>query len=110
IQASTNAASAGFFANNTVLSTTGNITSGAATVTNLAATTNIAVGQYVGDSLGNIPAGTTVLSVTPSATVLVATGSTTAGSTSVTAMSATTGIAIGQFVSGAGIQSGTTVA
>jgi hypothetical protein len=109
IQATTNGASSGFFNNNTVLSTTGDIVSGASAVTNLASTTNIAIGQYVGDTLGNIPAGTTVSSITPSATALVTTGDLTAGSASVSSLAVTTGIVAGQAVTGPGIQSGTVV-
>jgi hypothetical protein len=109
IQATTNAASSGFLGNNTVLSTTGTLTSGGAVITALASTTNVAIGQYVGDTLGNIPVGTTVSSITPSATALIATGNITAGSTAILSMSAVTGIVAGQTVIGTGIQTGTQV-
>jgi hypothetical protein len=109
VQASTNGASAGFLGNNTVLSTTGNLTSGSAVISNLGSTTGITVGQYVGDSLGHIPVGTTVSSITQSSTVIVQTGNTTAGSTSVTTLTSNAGIVSGLLVSGAGIPPGATV-
>jgi hypothetical protein len=107
--AATNGATSGFFSNNTVLTTTGTITNGSANITNLGSTTGIVVGQYVGDSLGNIPAATTVSSITPEATVIVQTGNTTAGSTSLSNLTSNSGIVAGLKVSGTGIPSGTTV-
>ena len=109
IKSVTNGASAGFFSNNTVLSTTGTITNASANITTLASTTGIVVGQYVGDSLGNIPAGTTVSSITQAATVLVVTGNTTAGSATLLNVASISGLAIGQKVSGIGIPEGATI-
>lgn len=109
VQAATNGASAGFLSNNPVLSTTGTIASGGAMITNLGSTTGIVVGQYVGDSLGNIPAGTTVSSITSAATVIVQTGNTTAGSTSVSNLVSNSGIVAGLTVSGLGIPDGAVV-
>lgn len=97
----------GFFTNNVVTTTTGTVTSGSPNLTALADTTGIAAGQYVAGT--NIPAGTTVSSITPEAIVIEQTGTTTAGSTSLTALASNAGIVAGLIVSGDGIQEGTTV-
>jgi hypothetical protein len=109
LSASTNGASAGFFSNNTILSTTGKLSSGAASISNLSDITGIQEGQYVGDSLGNIPSGTTVSSITPEATIIIQTGSTTAGNTTISNLASLSGIAAGVKVYGDGIPSGATV-
>jgi hypothetical protein len=73
----------------------------------LADTTGIEVGQYVGGT--GIPVGTTVSSITPEATLIIETGDTTAGSTSVCNLSSNSGIVAGVFVSGDGIPEGAKV-
>lgn len=109
IEAQTDGSSDGFFDNNVVLDTTGNITSGAATITHLGDTTGIEVDQYVGHSSGAIPVGTKILSITPEATLIIQTGNTTAGSTNLSALVSNSGIVAGVKVSGSGIAEGTTV-
>jgi hypothetical protein len=100
----------GFFSENAVGSFVGTLTNASPVITGLTSLPgNIAVGNYISDPLGHIPAGTTVLSIAASATVLTATGNIAAASTSMTTVSPTTGIAIGQTVTGAGIPFGTTV-
>lgn len=109
LEASVDGSLTGFFNNKVVLSTTGNITNGAANITQLADTTSIEEGQYVGDSAGLIPAGTTVSSITPSATIIIQTGNTTAGNTTLSNLTSNSGIVAGVKISGDGIPEGTTV-
>lgn len=205
LEAETNGDLDGFFNNNIVLSTSGNITSSSSVITNLLSTTGIEVGQYVtgididaslifqsltytsvlfgaagnavtiaytgGASLvvsvvgsaisvqlntgvstasqvktaieasapasalvtvvvsgigstvqvaggptplaggldNTIPIGTTVASVDPEAPIIIQTGNTTAGSTSITTLPALTGIVAGVLVSGIGIPEGAKV-
>lgn len=102
--------SSGFFSQNTIGTFVGTVTSGSAVVTGLISLpANIAVGNYISDSSVDITAGTTVASLQQSAQVLIATGNITAGSTSMTTVAPTTGIAAGQLVTGTGIPAGTTV-
>lgn len=103
----TNGDTSGFLNNNVVLTTTGNTTSASAILSHLAATTGIAVGQYVSGS--GITVGTKVSSITPEATLIVQNGYTTAGSTSITNLTALTGIVAGVLVSGNGIPEGARV-
>jgi hypothetical protein len=62
-----------------------------------------------GGSAGPIPAGTKVDTINESAPIITQTGTTTAGSTSVTSLASSTGIVAGVLVTGEGIQDGTTV-
>ncbi len=62
-----------------------------------------------GGTAGPIPAGTLVDSITDSAPIITQTGTTTAGSTTVSALAASTGIVTGVLITGDGIQAGTTV-
>ncbi len=107
LEAQTNGDTSGFFNNNVVLSTTGNITNASAIITQLADTTGIEVGQYVGGT--DIPSGTKVQTITPEATVIVQSGNTTAGSTTISNLVSNAGIVAGLLVSGSGIPSGAKV-
>lgn len=62
LEAETNGEIQGFFSNNTVLTTTGDITSGAAIILNLSETTGIEVGQYV--TSAEIPASLVIQDLT----------------------------------------------
>lgn len=97
--------SSGFLGTNQELATTGTTTDSSPNLTVLGSTTGIEAGQYVSGS--DIPDGTTVSSVTPSATVLTSTGNTTAGSTTLSNIPTNAGLAVDQIISGNGIQPGT---
>jgi hypothetical protein len=107
LAAVTDGSSSGFFTNNVEASTTGDITNGSPTVSRIADSTGIEVGQYV--SATGIPAGTTVTAVSPSEDALITTGDLTGGSTSLTNVVSISGIAAGYYVSGTGIPEGATV-
>lgn len=98
--------SSGYMGTNNVLTTTGN-TSTSTTLAVLGSVSGIVAGQYVYGS--GITAGTTVSSVTTSATVLTTTCTTAAGNTTISVLAVVTGIAAGQVVTGTGIASGTRV-
>lgn len=68
-----------------------------------------AVTPLAGGLDNTIPIGTTVASITDEATIIIETGSTTAGSTSITALASLTGIVAGVLVSGSGIPDGAKV-
>ena len=97
----------GFLGVNSAVITTGTTTSASPNLTVLGTTSGITVGQYVSGS--GITAGTTVSSITASATIVTTTGTTTAGSTSLSALPLNTGITANQFITGTGIPSGTRV-
>lgn len=99
--------SSGFLGTNNALVTTGTTTNASPNLTVLASIVGIAAGQYVYGT--GITAGTTVSSVTASATVLITTGTITAGSTSMTAVPTNSGLVVNQFVTGTGIQTGTRI-
>jgi hypothetical protein len=107
LEAETNGDITGFFSNNEVLSTTGNITSGGAIITNLDDSTGIEIDQYISGS--SIPVGTKVLSITPDATVIIQDGDTTAGSATLSNLVSNAGIIAGLIVSGQGIPEGAKV-
>lgn len=107
LEAETTADSSGFFNNNVVLNTTGDLTAMSAIVSNLSDTTGIEVGQYVAGS--GIPVGTKVLSIDPEAPIIIETASMTAGSANLTAVVSITGIVAGVLVSGIGIPDGAKV-
>ena len=65
------------------------------------------IGQYVGNA--NIPSGTTVTSISQSATILVETGDLTAGSSSLSGISSSAGLGVNDYISGIGIPSGTQI-
>lgn len=109
IEAKTNTDAQGFFDNNVVLSTTGNLSSGGADILNLLDTTGVIEGQFIGDTAGNIPVGTKISTITPSSTILVQTGNTTAGNPSLSALTSNAGISAGVLISGVGIPDGTKV-
>jgi hypothetical protein len=104
LEAQTNGDVTGFFDNNIVLSTTGDISSSGAIISNLADTTGIEVGQYVGGT--GIPSSARVLSVTPEATVLIESADTTAGSVTLANLVSNAGLITGLNVSGQGIPDG----
>jgi hypothetical protein len=108
LQAETNGDSSGFFSNNSVITTTGTVTNGSALITNVDDSTGVEVGQYVSGT--DIPSGTTVSSITESATVLVTTGNSSIGSTSLTSVASITGLSVGMLVSGTGIPEGARIA
>lgn len=96
----------GYMSTNNALTTTGN-TSTSTTLAVLGSVASIAVGQYVFGS--GVTSGTTVSSITTSATVLTTTCTTAAGSTTISILAVVTGIVAGQIVTGTGIISGTRV-
>lgn len=65
--------------------------------------------SLTGGAAGPIPSGATVTDITESVPLITQTGTTTAGSTTVSALTSNAGIVAGVRVSGAGIQDGTTV-
>ncbi len=99
--------SSGFLGTNQVTSTTATTTSGSPNLTLIGSTSGIAAGQYVSGT--GVTAGTTVSSVTPSATVLITTGNITAGSNSMTNVPTNAGLVVNQLISGTGIPSGTRI-
>lgn len=107
-EAETTADTSGFFTNNVVTDTTVNTTSGSPNISGLNDTSGIEVGQYVFAT--NIAAGTTVLSITPEATVIAQTGNTTAGSATISNLASNAGLVAGLLVSGSGIPEGATIA
>lgn len=107
LEAVTNGDVSGFFDNNTVLNTIADTTSGAPTLSNLGSTAGVVVGQYISGT--NIPASTTVVSISQSAVVIAQTGDTTAGSTTITNLASNAGIVPGLLVSGNGIPEGALV-
>lgn len=109
LEAASNGASSGFFTNNVVLSTTANITNTSVNITGLADRSGIAIGQYVQGTGGNITAGARVSAITESATIIIQTGSTTAGSTTLSALASNAGLVAGLLISGDGLPDGTTL-
>ena len=99
----------------TVNSVFGNTTIGSAVIqsvhTNVGNSAPILAGVQPGMAVTGtgIPAGTTVLSMTNGTFSLAATGTTTAGSTSVTAVAPVTGIAAGMTITGPNLATGTYV-
>ena len=111
----------------TAVTPTGYITAGTNSITGVSSVSGLVVGQpitssttaVVGQVLGVIPAGTTItaasgttitMSQAASATGTVTiTGIVTNGSTTLTPVSSTTGLATGQVINGAGIPSGTKI-
>lgn len=108
LSAVTNGDTSGFFTNNTVLTTTGTVTNGSAIITALDSSTGVAVDQYVSGT--DIPAGTTVASITDASVVIAQTGDSTAGSTSITNLASNAGIVAGLLVTGTGVPEGAKVA
>jgi len=104
--AGTTTGSSGFFTNNVAVSTTGTVTSGSPTITAIDDSTGVEAGQYVTGT--NIPAGTTVLSVTLEAEKLITTATLVIG-TATFAPASTSGLAVGDLVSGDGIVEGVTI-
>jgi hypothetical protein len=103
----------------TTVAPTGFVTSGSPTVTGVSSTSGLIAGQVI---TGNgIQSGTTVVSFSSSAatitmslpasatSVATITGTVTAGSPTVTALSTTSGLITGQLISGNGIPAGTTI-
>ena len=94
---------------------TGNTTSGSTTISGLASTTGIEVGMAV---VGRgIPVGATVATIVSSSSitlsipaVITLTGNTINGSSTISGLASTTGLAVGMDVFGTGIPSGTTMA
>lgn len=107
VQADTNGDSSGFLENNVAVTTTGTVTNTSYSITALATTSGIEVGQYVSGT--NIPADTTVTAISTSATIIVETGNSTAGSTTISNLASLSGISAGVLISGTGIPSGATV-
>ena len=101
LEAVTNGAVSGFFKNNTVLNTIADTTSGAPTLSNLDSTAGVVLGQYVSGT--NIPANTTVVSISDSATIIAQDGDTTAGSTTISNLLSSAGIVPGVLVSAQGV-------
>ncbi len=109
------------------VSPTGYLTAGSTSITGVSSISGLVVGQpitssttaVVGQVLGVIPAGTTItaasgttitMSQAAAATGTVTiTGIVTNGSTTLTPVSSTTGLATGQVINGAGIPSGTKI-
>ncbi len=108
LEAVTNGDVSGFFDNNTVLNTIADTTSGAPTLSNLGSTAGVVVGQYISGT--NIPANTTVVSISQSAIVIAQTGDSTAGSSTITNLASNAGIVPGLLVSGNGLPEGALVA
>ena len=69
LEAATNGDLSGFFTNNEVLSTTGDLSSGSAIISNLDDTTGVEIDMYVGGT--NIPVGTKVTAINESASSIV---------------------------------------
>lgn len=107
LEAVTNGDVSGFFDNNTTLTTLADTTSGAPTLSNLDSTAGVSVGQYVSGT--NIPANTTIVSISESATVIAQNGDTTAGSTTIANLASNAGIVAGLLVSSAGVPEGARV-
>ena len=111
----------------TAITPTGYITAGSTSITGVSSISGLAVGQpitssttaVVGQVLGVIPAGTTITAASGTTITMsqaaAATGSVTItgivtnGSTTLTPVSSTTGLATGQVITGAGIPSGTKI-
>jgi Ferritin-like domain len=111
----------------TAVTPTGYLTAGSTSITGVSSVSGLVIGQpitssttaVVGQVLGVIPAGTTItaasgttitMSQAASATGTVTiTGIVTNGSTTLTPVSSTTGLATGQVINGAGIPSGTKI-
>jgi hypothetical protein len=105
LEASTTGSS-GFLSNNVAVSTTGTVTSGSPTITAIDDSTGVEVGQYVSGT--NIPAGTTVLSIALEAEKLITTATLVIG-TATFAPASTSGLAVGDIVTGDGIVDGVTI-
>lgn len=97
----------GFLGVNNQVSTTATTTNASANLTLLTSVSGVAVGQYAQGT--NIPSGTTVSSVTQSATVLISSGNITAGSTTLANVPTNSGLSANQFISATGIPSGTRI-
>ena len=111
----------------TAITPTGYITAGSTSITGVSSISGLTVGQpitssttaVVGQVLGVIPAGTTITAASGTTITMsqaaAATGSVTItgivtnGSTTLTPVSSTTGLATGQVITGAGIPSGTKI-
>lgn len=94
----------GFFDNNPVLSTLGDITNGSNLLNNLESISGVTIGNYI--SGPGIPAGTTVVSVTASATENTQNGNLTDGSNQINGLATTAGLLIGMLATGFGIPAG----
>jgi hypothetical protein len=99
--------SSGFLGTNQVASVTATTTSASPNLTKISSIGSITAGLYVFGT--GIPSGTTVSSITSSATVLVTTGDTAAGSTSMTNVPVSAGLAVGNLVTGNGVLTGTRI-
>lgn len=106
LQAETSGASSGFLTNNTVATTTGDVSSGSAIITKVDDLTDIAIGQYIAGS--GIPAGTTITDLTNAVTRGVYSGTTTVGGTTIS-FASNPGTSAGELISGTGVQDGTKV-
>ncbi|HIJ63098.1 MAG TPA: hypothetical protein HPQ04_10450, partial [Rhodospirillaceae bacterium] len=125
------ASSAFLFVSQDVFSITGTIASGSNLVTNLSTMTGLTVGEAIVDPLGNLPAGTTIVSIDTGQSSLVLsqnatasknneslsvvqgiinlTGTLSNGSSVITNPSFITGVVPGAIISGTGIPTGTVV-
>ncbi len=99
--AATNGDSSGFFTNNTIVVTTGDITSGGADIVNIGDATGVIVGSYVAGT--GISANTTVTLIAEPTVIVIEAGDTVATSSTISTLSSTTGITAGTMVSGASI-------
>lgn len=108
LEAETNGDTSGFLSNNTQVTTTGTVTNLSAIITAISDITGIEVDQYVSGT--DIPAGTTVSTITPSAIVLAEAADTTAGSVTISNVAGTGVLSVGMLISGDGIQAGTKIA
>jgi hypothetical protein len=125
LSASTGTITMSNVASNGVLSPAGTLTAGSNVITGLSTLTGLAVGQPIsatglsigqvtipaGALVGSINANTSAITLSPAASVVnpFPTGIVTSGSTSVTSVPSTAGLAVGQTIYGTFIPAGTTI-
>lgn len=109
LEAETNGDVDGFLSSNIVLSTTCNTTSGSDIISTISDTTGIAVGQYVATDPSVFPSGTVVDSISLASTVLITTGTATIGNHTLSSVGSTTGLSVGNGISGNGIPDDTVI-
>ncbi len=101
LSAATNGNTSGFFTNNIVRVTTGDISSGGADIANIADATDVIIGSYVAGT--SIPANTTVTVIADPTVIVIETGDLVATMAAINSLASVAGLSVGTMVSGAGI-------
>jgi hypothetical protein len=99
--------SSGFFTTNVAAETTATTTNGSPNLTVIGSLSNISAGQFVAGT--GIPSGSTVSSITDSATLLIESGNTTAGVNTISNLVSNTGLVANVIVTGNGLPDNTRI-